>query len=256
MRQTGRKFSTEYKQSVKQVFEKEGLEKAYDFVHKDHPKTTKRTIKSWVDKDFGDRVKNSRSKSYVKAKEVSPDKVAKWQHTSYTNDKEARKHDADRRKKRTEHSAKWAAKNRPRIRELDKKYWHEGDKKQKTYARIKKRKQEDLEFRIRENVRSRYNNLIKKAFGGTFPEDKNKSVTEIFGCPMSELCDRLRALYKPGMTDENYGSEWHIDHIKPCCLFDQTIAEERKECWHYSNLQPLWAAENLAKGSKYEDPKE
>lgn len=256
MKQTGRKFLKEYKQMVKAVFESNGLEKAYEFVHKDHPNTTKRTIKSWVDEEYGDRVKNTRSNSHKKAKETNPDKLAKWQETSYQNDKEARKKDPERRKRRTEYSANWAKEHRPRIRELDHKYWHEGNKKQKTYERKKKRKEVDLDFHLRENARSRANGLLKKAFNGKLPDDKYKSIVDLFGCSLECLSNHLRSQYKPGMTDANYGKGWHMDHIKPCSLFDFTDKEQFKECWHYSNIQPLWAAENLAKSNKYEEPKQ
>ncbi len=53
------------------------------------------------------------------------------------------------------------------------------------------------------------------------------------------------------MTRENHG-ERHIDHIKPCAEFDLNNPEEQKKCFHFSNLQPLWAEENISKGAKYE----
>jgi len=43
---------------------------------------------------------------------------------------------------------------------------------------------------------------------------------------------------------------WHVDHIKPCCQFDLSKPEEQAKCFHYTNLQPLWAEENLTKGKK------
>ena len=52
------------------------------------------------------------------------------------------------------------------------------------------------------------------------------------------------------MTWENHGV-WHIDHIKPCCQFNLIDEEEQKKCFHYTNLQPLWAKDNLSKGGKY-----
>ena len=53
-----------------------------------------------------------------------------------------------------------------------------------------------------------------------------------------------------GMSWENHG-DWHVDHIRPCCSYDLTIEEEQKKCFHYTNLQPLWAEENLSKGGAY-----
>jgi len=52
------------------------------------------------------------------------------------------------------------------------------------------------------------------------------------------------------MNWENQG-EWHVDHIRPICSFDMTIEEEQIKCFHYSNLQPLWAEDNLKKGGSY-----
>ena len=51
------------------------------------------------------------------------------------------------------------------------------------------------------------------------------------------------------MTRKNYGL-WHVDHIKPCFSFDLTDPEQQKICFHYTNLQPLWALENIKKGKK------
>ena len=42
----------------------------------------------------------------------------------------------------------------------------------------------------------------------------------------------------------------HIDHIVPCFAFDLTDEAEQKRCFHYTNLQPLWAKENLRKGTR------
>jgi 5-methylcytosine-specific restriction endonuclease McrA len=53
------------------------------------------------------------------------------------------------------------------------------------------------------------------------------------------------------MNWKNYG-EWHIDHIIPLAYFDLTIEEELIQAWYYTNLQPLWAEENLKKGAKHD----
>ena len=53
------------------------------------------------------------------------------------------------------------------------------------------------------------------------------------------------------MTWNNHGIyTWHIDHIKPCDSFDLSNEEDQKKCFHYTNMQPLWALENLSKSNK------
>jgi hypothetical protein len=73
------------------------------------------------------------------------------------------------------------------------------------------------------------------------------------GCTPLELRTYLESLFLPGMTWGNYG-EWQIDHIKPCVLFDLSDLEQRKQCFRYTNLQPLWAIDNIKKGAKYGEP--
>jgi hypothetical protein len=51
------------------------------------------------------------------------------------------------------------------------------------------------------------------------------------------------------MSWENYG-KWHIDHIIPCSSFNLSLPEEQRNCFHYSNLQPLWAKDNIFKANK------
>jgi hypothetical protein len=65
------------------------------------------------------------------------------------------------------------------------------------------------------------------------------------GCSPEELKAHLESLFTEGMTWENYGKDgWHVDHIRPICSF---TAEEWEQVNHYTNLQPLWAEDNLAK---------
>jgi hypothetical protein len=59
----------------------------------------------------------------------------------------------------------------------------------------------------------------------------------------------LERLFKPGMSWDNHG-KWHIDHIKPCCSFDLTTEKSQKECFHFSNLQPIWAEDHYQKSGE------
>jgi hypothetical protein len=51
------------------------------------------------------------------------------------------------------------------------------------------------------------------------------------------------------MSWKNYG-KWHIDHIRPCSSFDLSDPQQQRTCFNYSNLQPLWAKDNLNKSNK------
>ena len=63
------------------------------------------------------------------------------------------------------------------------------------------------------------------------------------------LRNYLEKQFKEGMTWENYG-QWHIDHIIPLSSFNLLDEKEVKKAIHYSNLQPLWAIDNLKKGNR------
>jgi len=52
------------------------------------------------------------------------------------------------------------------------------------------------------------------------------------------------------MTWDNYG-KWHVDHIIPISSFNLTLETEVEKCFHFTNLQPLWAKDNLKKGQSY-----
>lgn len=71
---------------------------------------------------------------------------------------------------------------------------------------------------------------------------------ELIGCSENEYRQYIESLFYDDMCWENYG-KWHIDHIKPVCLFK--LPDEVKKCNHYTNLQPLWSKENHQKGIKY-----
>lgn len=83
---------------------------------------------------------------------------------------------------------------------------------------------------------------------------RNKAKTfDLVSLSVEDLVAYLESKFQDGMTWENYGSDWHIDHIRPCASFDLTDPSQLAECFHYTNLQPLWAYDNLSKGARWED---
>lgn len=110
------------------------------------------------------------------------------------------------------------------------------------YAR--KSYRENIQFRLRSILRNRLFHAINR-------NQKVASAVASLGCTVEFLKAYLESKFKPGMSWKNYG-EWHIDHIKPLSSFDLTDLGQFKEACHYSNLQPLWAIDNLKKGAKYE----
>lgn len=118
---------------------------------------------------------------------------------------------------------------------------------EKYIAYEKNRKLTDAEFKLVKTLRSRLGNAIKRQ-----KSNKNNGTIQLLGCSISYLKEFLEGKFKEGMNWENHG-EWHIDHIRPCVLFNLLDEEEQKKCFHYTNLQPLWAIENLSKGCKYID---
>jgi hypothetical protein len=104
------------------------------------------------------------------------------------------------------------------------------------------KKKYDINFKIRKLVSDRILKALKNNY-------KFSCSIELLGCTIPELKQQLEKQFKIGMSWSNHGN-WHIDHIKPCASFDLTKESEQRKCFHYSNLQPLWAKENSIKGKK------
>lgn len=104
----------------------------------------------------------------------------------------------------------------------------------------------DLNYRIASNLRKRLGKAIKR-------NDKKGSSVRNLGCSIDALKKYLELKFKPGMTWDNWSVKgWHIDHIRPLSSFDLTDIDQFNLAVHYTNLQPLWATENLLKKDNYE----
>ena len=139
---------------------------------------------------------------------------------------------------------KYYENNREKVKKYKKEYQIKNREKTSQYsvAYQRERRQNDPVFRMIKNYRRRTG--LAYTLGR-----KSKGTMELLGCNGKELAQHLEKQFQPGMTHDNYG-EWHIDHIKPIASFDLSDPEQEQECFHYTNLQPLWAEDNLSKGHR------
>ncbi len=139
---------------------------------------------------------------------------------------------------------KYREEHKAEIKIRDKKYrmynWKELLKKKNKYQ--KEQYHTNVNFRLKVVLSSRLRKVLK-----TNP--KTTSIKNIIGCSIEELKKHLESQFKVRMTWSNHGL-WHIDHRKPCSSFDLSDLKQQKEAFHFSNLQPLWAEDNLLKSDK------
>jgi len=95
------------------------------------------------------------------------------------------------------------------------------------------------QFRIAKNLRNR----VRRALRGII---KSENTLSLIGMHIPEFMEYLSSRFQEGMSWENYG-QWHIDHIRPCKSFDMSNESQQRECFHWSNMQPLWAIDNIIK---------
>ena len=138
-----------------------------------------------------------------------------------------------RKRRQTEEGKKRLAADNKRYRKKHRK---------KLTQKFLNRRRTDPNFKILTLLRSR----IGKALKG---HNKYSATVELLGCTIEELWTHLENKFTEGMTRENHG-EWHVDHVIPCANFDLTDPEQQKKCFHYTNLQPLWALDNLKKSNR------
>ena len=130
----------------------------------------------------------------------------------------------------TEHYKNWRTVNKDRLWKLRK-------------QRIKN----DPELKILCNLRSYVSTKIRR-----FDGIKCDKTVNLLGCSILDFRNHLQSKFQIGMTWENYGRKgWHIDHIKPCDSFNLKEESEQRKCFHFSNMQPMWAIDNLKKGCKF-----
>jgi hypothetical protein len=185
-------------------------------------------------------------------RENNKDKLSKKNKLWAKNNKEhikayQKKYRLDNKEKTKNKYKLFYANNKTKIRlKCDK--WFEKNKIKylswrRNYDRERRKK---IDVKISNNVSRRIHESLKNKKGG-------RNWEKLVGYSIKQLMNHLELKFKPGMSWENYGLHgWHIDHVIPRSHFKITDynCSGFKKCWNISNLQPLWARENLIKGNK------
>ena len=197
-------------------------EKEFGEFYKD--KSGKYGLLSYCKKCFAAQAAAYRAANAEKVKE----RMARYRDENHENIKESNaRYRAENPEKIAESQKRFAAEHPERLREIRANY-------------MRKKHQTNINARITHNLRNRLWAAVVRKYGRTL---------ELLGCTIDELRTFLAAEFAEGMTWENMG-EWHIDHSRPCASFNLEDPEEQKKCFHWTNLQPLWAADNLAKSDR------
>jgi hypothetical protein len=214
--------------------------------------------------------RNERAKEYrEKNREYLKEYAKEWHKKNKERKKEYYQQNKERFKERrkkyyqgnkerlNEYKKEWYQKNKERIKEKGKKYRERNKElikeRKKKYReqnrglineRARERFKTDSLYKMSTNLRSRtYKAFKRKCYS------KNSKTQKMLGVDWEVAKQHIEKQFKKGMNWDNYG-EWHIDHIIP--LASANTEEELKKLCHYSNLQPLWAEDNLSKSDSIE----
>ena len=175
-----------------------------------------------------EHTKKVQRKAYLRYKEKYGAKCGIYKNPNYKKEYELKNRDY-----RIKRMAEWHLENKEHEREYDNRY-----KKNKYHTNIN--------FKLLSNMRTGICRVLK---GKT----KVSRTMELVGCTIEELWQHLesRPTWEPWMTRENHGRNgWDVDHIRACANFDLSDPAQQRECFHYSNLQPMEHIENVKKGKK------
>lgn len=155
-------------------------------------------------------------------------KVKSYSKTTEAKERRAKRYQ-DNKEALIERQRQYAERNKEKIRKYNNDY-------------IKRRSAVDIQYKLRRAIRNRLRHAIK---------DCAISTLMGLGCDLDHLKAHIESKFQPGMTWDNWGLfGWHLDHVVPLSKFDLTNSDQVLLACHYTNLQPLWATDNLKKGAK------
>lgn len=233
------KVSKFYKSNTKDGLDSKCKKCSAEFRNKNRQKLNERA------KQYYSENKEDKKIWQTNYRNTNPDKVKKSKQTYYLNNK----------KEILAKNAKYVEENLDKVRKQHKTYYKENIEKVKKSN--KKWRKENLEYsriylreKYRNNTLFRLRKICREMVRRTYKNlklNKNISTRNFLGYTPLELKVHIEKQFKEKMSWDNYG-EWHIDHIIP--ISQATTLEEGIKLSQLSNLQPLWAEENLKKYNK------
>lgn len=105
-----------------------------------------------------------------------------------------------------------------------------------------RKRRDDPQYRLSSNVGRRVREMLRKTEGSC----RHLPYTS------EELCAHIERQFSDGMSWDNYGAAWHVDHIRPVSSFSFSGPRDPQfiDCWSLTNLRPMLAFDNMSKGSK------
>ena len=186
-----------------------------------------------------DKIKEHKRQVYLKNKKLISKKHKKYYET---HKKQIKEYDLNRKEFKKFYMSNYR-KNHSKQAKIIFKKWRISNKKElREYKNYKYRT--DVNYRITVLLRGR----LRLALNGIC---KSKSTLKLLGCSLEYFKTYYEDKFQDGMNwDKVMSGEIHIDHIKPCASFDLSKPSHQRKCFHYTNLQPLWAIDNMKKGAR------
>jgi hypothetical protein len=185
--------------------------------------------------------KEYQKKWYKKNKEKRSKQIKEY----YLKNKERLLKINKENRKKNDYDRLYYLKNKEKKQKYKKEYYLKNKKYiiKKVSSYILNKRKNNINYNLLCSLRTRLNHALKG-------NSKSKKTLELLGVKNIEFLKKyLENKFKPGMNWKKRHLI-HIDHIIPCSSFDLTNPKQQAKCFHYTNLQPLWAKENLIKSNK------
>lgn len=185
---------------------------------------------------------SSRAKEYrLQNKEMIKKYAEKYRLENKDKIKEYRKEYVSQNKEKIKkYQSEYGEAHKEKLKKFYKIYYT--NNKEEIFNRQKEYLRNNNNARIKSNIRTRLSMILRSK-----GIKKSVSTMKLLDCSIEFFIEYIEKKFTKNMNWENYGKYgWHIDHIKPCSSFNLENEEEQKKCFHYTNLQPLWATTEIA----------